>query len=227
MEITTETLSFPGVRKPLAGFLARPQGEGPFPGLIVIHEIYGLEENVKNCARRFAEAGYVSLAVDLFAGSNKTVCMFRTMSGLLFHSLDHQGIHNLKAALNYLETLPDVNPTRVGAVGYCMGGSLAIAWACTDNRLKAIAPYYAVNPKPQQALERLCPVVGSYPEKDFTARQGQRLDLTLDQYGVAHDIKIYSDAQHSFVNPDRSHYNRDAAEDSWERVLAFFQEHIH
>lgn len=226
MSLSTETVIFPSGSKQLAGFLARPEGEGPFPGVIVIHEIFGLQENIKRCAQRFAEAGYVALAVDLFAGSNKVVCMFRTMSGLLFHSLDHQGIHDLKASLNYLEALPVVESSRVGAVGYCLGGSLAIAWACTDNRLKAIAPYYAQNPRPAEALQRLCPVVGSYPGKDFTTRQGQQLDMTLDRYAIPHDVKIYPEAKHSFVNDDRGSYNAEVAEDSWERVLAFFATHI-
>lgn len=226
MVLQTENITFPSGEKQLAGFLARPEGEGPFPGLVVIHEIFGLDANTKRCAERFAEAGYAALAVDLFSSGNKTVCMFRTMSGLLFNSLNHQGIHDLRASLAYLEGLPGVDSTRVGAVGYCMGGSLAIAWACTDDRLKAIAPYYAQNPRPKEALQRLCPVVGSYPGKDFTTKAGQQLDMELDQYGISHDIKIYPDAKHSFVNTDRGNYNRDVAEDSWERVLAFFGQHL-
>lgn len=226
MALITESVTFPSEGKQLAGFLARPEGEGPFPGLIVIHEIFGLQENIKRCAQRFAEAGYTALAVDLFAGRNRTVCMFSMMSGLLFKSLNHRGIHDLKASLNFLEALPSVDQARVGAVGYCLGGSLAIAWACTDDRLKAIAPYYAMNPRPQEALARLCPVVGSYPGEDFTAKAGQQLDIALDTYNVPHDIKIYPRAKHSFVNDDRGAYDRDVAEDSWERVLAFFGEHI-
>lgn len=227
MASTTENVTFPSGGKQLEGFFAHPDGEGPFPGLVIIHEIFGLTKNIKYWAQRFAEAGYAALAVDLFAGRNRTICMFSMMSGLLFHSLNHQGLQDLKATLNFLQEQPVVDRERVGAVGYCLGGSLAIAWACTDNRLKAIAPYYAQNPKPQEAMKRLCPVVGSYPGKDFTTKPGQQLDLLLDQFGVTHDIKIYSDAKHSFCNEDRSSsYNHDVAEDSWERVQAFFSEHI-
>jgi carboxymethylenebutenolidase len=227
MATITEQITFPSGNRQLEGYFARPEGEGPFPGLVVIHEIFGLTENIKRCAQRFAQAGYAALAVDLFAGRNRTVCMFSMMSGLLFNSLNHQGIQDLKTTLNYLEAQPCVDRERVGAVGYCMGGSLAIAWACTDNRLKAIAPYYAQNPRPQEALRRLCPVVGSYPARDFTTKPGQQLDLALDQFGIAHDIKIYPNSTHSFCNEDRAgSYNREVAEDSWERVLAFFGEHI-
>lgn len=227
MTLITESVAFASGEKQLEGFFARPEGEGPFPGLVVIHEIFGLTENIKYWAQRFAGEGYAALAVDLFAGRNRTVCMFSMISGMVFRSLNHQGIQDLRATFNFLEQQPVVDRERVGAVGYCMGGSLAIAWACTDNRLKAIAPYYAMNPKPQEALKRLCPVVGSYPGKDFTAKHGQQLDLALDQYGVAHDVKIYPDAKHSFCNEDRpGAYNHDVAEDSWERVLAFLGEHI-
>lgn len=152
--------------------------------------------------------------------------MFRFMGGILFDSLNNQGIQDLKAALTYLSAQPQVDSERVGAVGYCMGGSFAIAWACTDDRLKAIAPYYGGNPRPLEAVARLCPVVGSYPDNDFTTSQGQKLDRQLDTYNIPHDIKIYPGAKHSFFNDQGSNYNAGAAQDSWQRVLAFFKEHI-
>lgn len=228
MTYVQEELFFPSSHtRQLRGVLARPEGNGPFPGLIVIHEVFGLNENIRRCAQRFAEAGYAALAVDLFAGRHITVCMFRTLSGLLFNSLNNENIHDLKATLNFFSQQDYVDAKRVGAVGYCMGGSLAVAWACTDDRLQAIAPYYGMNPKPAEAMKRLCPVVGSYPGKDFTTKSGEQLDILLDGYGVPHDIKIYADGKHSFCNDDReSSYNRDIAEDSWKRVLAFFAEHI-
>jgi carboxymethylenebutenolidase len=104
--------------------------------------------------------------------------------------------------------------------------SFAIAWACTDDRLKAIAPYYAMNPRPLEAVARLCPVVGSYPDKDFTTPHAQKLDTELDRYNVPHDIKIYPGTKHSFFNDRGRSYNEKAAQDSWRRVLAFFEENI-
>ncbi len=181
---------------------------------------------MKDITRRFVEQGYVALAVDLFAGRNRAICMFRVMSGLLLNSLDNRSIHDLKAVLSFLSEQPGVDDARLGAVGYCMGGSFVIAWACTDDRLKAIAPYYAVNPRPLKAVARLCPVVGSYPDKDFTTSAGQKLDVELDRYNVPHDIKIYPGAKHSFFNDTIRNYNESAAQDSWRRVLAFFEEHL-
>ncbi len=122
--------------------------------------------------------------------------------------------------------MPEVDSQRIGAIGFCMGGAFAIAWACTDDRLQAIAPFYAANPRPLNAVARLCPVVGSYPEKDFTTGAGRALNLALDKYGVAHDIKIYPGAHHSFFNDRGRAYDKPAAEDSWYRVTSFFKEHL-
>lgn len=208
------------------GYLAAPDGSGPHPGVIVIHEIYGLNDNIKDITHRLAEAGYVALAVDLFSDRNRAVCMTRYMSGMLLGSVNRYGVNDLKTALTYLAKNRDVDSKRMGAIGFCLGGGFAIAWACTDTRLKAIAPFYGANPRPLDAVNRLCPVVGSYPEKDFTASSGRALDHALDKYKVAHDIKIYPGAGHSFFNDRGKAYNRAAAEDSWARVLKFFGEQI-
>jgi carboxymethylenebutenolidase len=221
-----QTVTFPGAGIQLNGFMAQPDGIGPFPGVVVIHEAYGLNDNIRNVARRFTEQGYAALAVDLFSGRNPMLCMARLFSGILFNSLDNEGIKNLKASLDYFSTQPQIDSAKVGAIGFCMGGSFAIAWACTDPRLKAIAPYYAMNPRPKEAVKRLCPVVGSYPEQDFTAGAGKKLDIELDTYNVPHDIKVYPGAHHSFFNETRGNYNAEATQDSWERVLSFFKTHI-
>jgi carboxymethylenebutenolidase len=208
------------------GFLASPAGPGPHPGVVVIHEAYGLNDNIKDIARRFAKAGYVALAVDLFAGRNRAVCMTRYMMGMLLGSVNRYGINELKTALTLLARNPDVDPKRMGAIGFCMGGGFAIAWACTDSRLKAIAPFYGANPKPLDVVSRLCPLVGSYPEKDFTAAAGRALDRALDRHGIVHDIKVYPGAGHSFFNDTGRAYDKAAADDAWARVMSFFGEQL-
>jgi carboxymethylenebutenolidase len=208
------------------GYLAVPGTKGRLPGVVVIHEAYGLNDGIKDIARRFAGEGYVALAVDLFGGRNRAICMARFMAGMLRGSVNRFGVGDLKQALTYMSSLPEVDPDRVGAIGFCMGGSFAVAWACTDERLKAIAPFYAANPKPITAVERICPVVGSYPEKDFTASAGRALDVELTTRRIAHDIKIYPGARHSFFNESGRAYNREAADDSWARVTEFFGTHL-
>src|SRR5215469_17380079 len=104
-----QSVSFPFGTTQLEGYLARPEGDGLFPGVVVIHEIYGLNENIKDIARRFAGEGYVALAVDLFAGRNRAICMFRFMGELLFKSLDNNSIRELKTALTFLAEQPGVD----------------------------------------------------------------------------------------------------------------------
>jgi carboxymethylenebutenolidase len=222
----SETVEFASGGRVLGGYLAMPEGKGPFPAVVVIHEAYGLNDNIRDITRRFAGEGYAALGVDLFAGSNRAVCMARFMTGLFVNTLCHSGIRGLRASLDYLCARPEVDADRVGAVGYCMGGSFAVAWACTDDRLKAIAPYYAMNPRPFSAVERLCPVVGSYPARDpVSTGDGHRLDRELDRLEVDHDIKFYPGTVHGFFAPGIRH-NDVAAKDSWGRVLAFFEEKV-
>ena len=226
MALAAQSVSFPFGTTQLEGYLARPDGDGPFPGVVVIHEISGLNENIRDIARRFADAGYVALGVDLFAGRNRAVCMFRFIGEQLFKPLDNNSIRELKTALTFLAEQPGVDNARLGAIGFCMGGSFAIAWACNDDRLKVIAPYYGRYPRPLEAVARLCPVVGSYPSGDFTTADGQKLDVELDRYNIPHDIKIYPGAKHSFFNDKGRAYDAAAAQDSWQRVMTFFKEHI-
>lgn len=208
------------------GYLALPDASGPHPGVVVIHEAYGLNDHIKDVTRRFAKEGYAALAVDLFTDRVRAVCMARYMTGFLFGSVNRYGIDDLKSGLTYLAKLPDVDAQRLGAIGFCMGGGFAIAWACTDSRLKAIAPFYGTNPRPLEVVKRLCPVVGSYPEKDFTASAGRALDKQLTTFDIAHDIKVYPDAEHSFFNDTRGRYNKQAADDAWRRVMRFFKEQL-
>ncbi len=226
MSLVEQSIVYRSGNRQIDGYLVRPEGEGLFPGVIVIHEAYGLNENIKEVTRRFASSGYMALAVDLFSGRNAVMCMFRLISGVMFNSLNHEGIRNLKDGLGYFMEQPGLDTARVGAIGFCMGGGLAIAWACTDNRLKAIAPFYAANPRPIKAVERMCPVVGSYPDKDFTTAQARKLDIELDHYSIPHDIKIYPDSKHSFFNDRGRAYNAAASADAWARIQAFFGGHI-
>lgn len=222
-----QTISIPGGTPNLSGYLALPSGENKLPGVVVIHEAFGLNDNIRDITRRFASEGYAALAVDLFAGRNQVVCMFRFFGIMFLNSLNHGGIHDLKAALSWLEDHPRVDSNKLGAIGFCMGGGFAIAWACTDPRLRVIAPFYGVNPRPLEAVSRACPVVGSYPELDFTKGAAQKLEVALEQHHIAHDIKIYPGAKHSFFNDQRAgSYDAQASSDAWQRTLAFFQQHI-
>ncbi len=218
-------VTFPSRSTSLPGFLALPGGDGPYPGVVVIHEAYGLNDNIRDIAGRFAAEGYAALAVDLFTGRSRAFCMAR-MFGSIMTGRDPFTLPDLAAAMDYLAAQPHVDADRVGAIGFCLGGGLALAWARREQRLRAIAPFYGTNPRPLEAVRRLCPVVGSYPGKDFTARSGRKLDTHLTQIGVEHDIKVYPGARHSFFNDQGRAYDAAAAADAWQRTLDFFAEHV-
>jgi carboxymethylenebutenolidase len=207
-------------------YLALPDGAGPHPGVVVIHEASGLNDNIRDICRRFAEQGYAALGVDLFGGRNRVLCMARMFIGGMAGNLDYFGVPALKVALGRLADRPEVDPGRIGAIGFCLGGSIVLTWACTENRLKAIAPYYGAAPKPREAIRRLCPVVGSWPDKDFTTKAAAILETELTAAGVPHDLKVYPGTKHAFFNDTLRTYHAAAAADSWQRVLAFFAEHV-
>jgi carboxymethylenebutenolidase len=209
-----------------SSYVALPDGLGPHPGVVVIHEASGLNDNIREICRRFAGAGYAALGVDLFEGRSRAVCMARMFAGAMAGNLDHYGVPALKAALGQLAAHPDVDAARIGAVGFCLGGSIVLTWACTDQRLAAIAPFYGAAPRPRKAIRRLCPVVGSWPGHDFTTRTAGVLEAALTSAGIPHDLKVYPEAKHSFFNDQWRTYHPAAAADSWQRVLAFFAEYV-
>ena len=207
-------------------YLAVPDGAGPFPGVVVIHEASGLNDNIRGICGRFAGEGYAALGVDLFEGRNRAVCMARMFVGGMAGNLGYYGVPALKAALGRLASDPRVDTARMGAVGFCLGGSIVLTWACTDDRLAAIAPFYGAAPKPREAIRRLCPVVGSWPGKDVTTKAAGVLETELTAAGIPYDLKVYPGAKHSFFNDQWRNYDPAAAADSWRRALAFFAEHV-
>ena len=114
--------------------------------MVVVHEASGLNDNIRDICGRFAREGYAALGVDLFADRNRAACMARMFAGAMAGNLDYYGVPALKAALGRLACQPPVDAARVGAIGFCLGGSIVPTWACTDDRLAAIASFYGQRP---------------------------------------------------------------------------------
>ena len=219
------TLSSQG--QSLKAFVTYPFQPGPHPAIIVIQEILGLNDNIRRITRRFAQEGYAALAVDLYSGGFKPLCVLQTIRAVFSSSTDNYSTRHLRNVLTYLAQQPYADADRMGAIGFCMGGNFALALAQEDKRLKTIAPFYSITPKPlKKNVSGLCPVVGSFPEKDYTARQGRQLAQALEQAQVPHDIKIYPGAGHSFMNDSGPSFRPEAAADAWQRTLAFFETHL-
>lgn len=207
--------------------LVRPADDELRPGVVIIHEIYGLNKNIRQITARFAEQGYVALAVDLFSGRSRALCLMQIMYGMLLRPLKNGTLADLQGAIEHLRRIPGVDPTRIGVIGFCMGGAYALQLACVDDDLKAASVFYGLNPRPLGAVAGACPVVGSYPEKDpITAGHARRLEAAFKEHDVPHDLKIYAGAKHSFFNDLGPNHHLEAAKDAWRRMMMFFDKHL-
>jgi carboxymethylenebutenolidase len=229
MEISSSMVEFAGgnAMKNTKGFLAKPREAGRYPGVIVIHEIWGLVDHIKDVASRLAREGYVALAVDLF--EEKTVTKLEEGHAVREKFTEEKILGDLNGAFNYLKTLSYVNQNRIGSVGFCMGGGLSLLLACHNRELAAPVIFYGRNPSPIDLVRNLeCPILGNYAGADFaiTGSDINLLEQTLTKYGKEFDIKVYPGAPHAFFNDTRESYRPDAAKDAWERTLKFFNKQL-
>ena len=211
---------------------------GPSPAVLVLHEIFGLTDDIRRIAGLFADAGYVALAPDLFGAGFRPACIARAFMELQRRS--GRAFGDLDTAHSWLTKRSEVDASRIGVVGFCMGGGFALAYGVISD-VEAAATFYGDVPSKAPDLDGVCPVVAGYGGRDkIFAGQGRRLDELLDELNVDHDVKIYPQAGHSFMNqhppglmarfgaisPMRVGYDEDAATDSWNRMLAFFGRHL-
>jgi len=213
-------------RGTMESFSMVPDGTGPFPGLVIIHEISGLNDHIRDLARQFSEEGYAVLAVDLFSNRSRVICMLQIFYGILVRPLNNSMLNDLNSAITFLRGQQKVDANRIGAVGFCMGGSYALQLAVTGKGMKAASVFYGANPKPLESVARACPIVGSYPDKDFTTSAARDLEMALTNYKIPHDIKIYENTQHSFFSQRRTEFETQASKDAWKRMLSFFSKHL-
>ncbi|MBE0608052.1 MAG: dienelactone hydrolase family protein [Dehalococcoidia bacterium] len=217
---------------------AATTGDGPHAAVIVIHEIFGLNDDIRGKAEHFAESGYVAVAPDLYSIlGRKPLCVVRAMQSL--RRGDGPVFEGLEAVRAWLAARPDVDPSRIGVIGFCMGGGFALLFAAKAP-LGAAAVFYGDVPKDETPLEEVCPVVAGYGGRDAVfGRFAARLEDHLTVLGVENDVKVYPDAGHSYMSehkglmnrlaswgPLKVGFNPKAAEDSWRRVDAFFADHL-
>ena len=229
MEIISLTVEFPdkGAGKKTAGFLARPKEDGTYPAVIVIHEIWGVVDHIKEVARRLAREGYVALAVDLFEG--KSVSKLEEGRKFREQFSEEKILGDLNRAFDYLGSLQYVNPKSIGSIGFCMGGGLSLLLACRKNELAAAVVFYGRNPSPIDQVKNIqCPILGNYAGADMAITESDinLLKQTLRKYKKTFDMKTYPEAPHAFFNDTRESYRPEAAKDAWTRTLQFFNKYL-
>jgi carboxymethylenebutenolidase len=218
-----------------------PATAGRRPAVLVLHEMLGVNADIRAIAARLAGHGYVALAPDFLAGLGpRPLCMAR-----FFRGLGRVGTgapyRRLEAARRWLAARPDVDPHRIAVAGFCVGGGFALLYAATTGAgtIRAVAPFYAGVPAdPERALRGACPVIAAYGGRDRVfGPHAARLEAALAGLDIEHRVDVYSDAGHSFMNrhgrlltaierrlPVHGGYHAPSAERAWERLFAFLDD---
>ncbi len=222
-----EMVQFPFAGGTTGGYLAVPE-QGSGPGVIVIQEWWGLVDHIKDLCDRFAAEGFVALAPDMYHGKS---AKSPDEAGKLMMALRiDEAERDLSAAVDYLETQDSTTSNKVGVVGFCMGGALALYAASKNSKIGACVVFYGIHPKVKPDLPNLeAPVLGNYGEKDHSVPPAVVHDLEqqLKDLGKQVDMKIYEGADHAFFNDTRAEvYDAEASADAWQRTLAFLREHL-
>ena len=234
----TGTVPLSGGRT-LSAELRRPAGEPPaagWPGVLVVHEVFGLTPEIVAVGDRFADRGWVAAVPDLFSSGIKVGCLVKAMREVAGGRAAGM-TEDLRAVLDWLGEQPGVDPGRTAVVGFCMGGAFALLLGTLGPEgLRAVSDNYGGPPAKGTDLTRCPPVILSYGGKDpALGKQGPRIAARLREAGVEVDEKTYPDAAHSFLTPDHklfgivplpfTSYVDDAARDGWDRIFTFLEHH--
>ena len=245
MAVTTEQLRdihilprAEGTSTGLRGVLGVPEGEGPFPAVVVVHEAFGVDAEMRTHVAHLASLGYLALMPDLYSMGGARRCLLATARA--FRAGTGRAFADIESARQQLLTHPDADGS-VGILGFCLGGGFALLSAA-DRGFDVAASNYGLLPGDlDAALERACPVVGSYGGADRTLPgAAAKLEEVLTRHGIPHDVKEYPGASHQFLNTGPngpvafrpfvrlSGFGPDpeAAADAWRRIDAFFREHL-
>lgn len=222
-EVDTETVAYNGDTK---GYLAHPKGSGRNPGVVMIHEWWGLNDNVRMEARRLAGEGYTVLAVDLYRGKTATTAeVARNLVVDVVHD-PADAITNLNAAVAYVKSK---GAKKVGVLGWCFGGAWSIQEAVNNgSEIAADIAYYGTPVTDPAKLTKMPPFLGLYGGADegIPADSVHKMQSALEGLHKPVEVKIYDGAHHAFANPSGQHYDKAAADDAWQRTTAFLAKYL-
>ncbi|HET7876902.1 MAG TPA: dienelactone hydrolase family protein [Methylomirabilota bacterium] len=207
------------------GYLALPAA-GKGPGVLVIQEWWGLVGHIKNVCDRFAAEGFSALAPDLFHGKTASE---PDEAGKLFMALNiAQAEKDLRGAAAHLAQ--HSSTAKLGAVGFCMGGQLALFAGCINPTIGAVVNFYGIHPNVKPDYSKLTgPVLGLFAEKDahVNPSAARAVDVAIKGVGKQSEIHIYPGVDHAFFNDERPDvYHKASAEDAWKRTLTHFRQHV-
>ena len=229
LDVESTAVKYPGEKATLEGYLSRPREAGPYPTVIVIHENRGLNDHIRDVARRLASQGYVALAVDMLSRQGGTASMpDPDAARSVFRDIADQAVvRDLNAAYDYLQAHVMVRQGRTGVIGFCWGGQRSFLYATANPNLKAAVVFYGSSPD-QDALSGIqAPVLANYGETDQRVTSGvAATEAAMKRLGKSYDYKIYPGAGHAFFNDTGPRYDSAAAADAWSRTLAFFKQNL-
>ena len=224
----TENVTFPSGSETIAGYLAVPDSPGKHPALIVIHDDWGLTDWVKEQTLRLAEQGYVALAVDLYRGQVTYDPAFAYE--LMVGTPPDRALRDLQAALKYLASRPDVNKEKMGAIGWSAGGKWSLLLAENDLFLGACVLNCAPLPTDPADIQKIrAPVLAIFGAEDRStpASEVAAFESAMTSAHKSIDVEVYPRASHGFENStNKLEYREGAAEDAWQRTVAFLDQHL-
>ena len=223
LAVTSKEVAYKSGDETVKGILYTPEGKGPFPGIVVIHEWWGLNDWVKGQAEKLAGEGYAALAIDLYRGKVGTTPeeAHEIMRGVP----EDRAKRDLEAAFQFLASQPNVKSERIGAIGWCMGGGYALQLALEEPKLAADVINYGAPSTDPAAISKInAPILGLYGALDrgITPDDVKAFGAAMDKAGKKIDITIYPDAGHAFENPNNKDGYRPAdAADAWSKTVNF------